>query len=310
MRIQKKRIRSLEKYLSPISLGSKIVFGVSGIARFAPILKKVGFTEALDMGETVLPASVFGARSRFNAHGSKLIHRDRPKEDSCRLIEWTWKQWAGGGELEERTDWRDRCVKRYPRTPIPAPSIELTIATNAQGEKLVVSSARVYVPEQRSQLLHIINLFLEIFGECEILQENLEAAIYLPQTLKRLNWRVLPPGQYPWNQVESIVKNMVERAPRGNQKLIADRLHTIHQYKPDFFAVGEAGFNGYFVFGFQTKNLFVLESIYSDNATYVLAEDWENLSKLTKAEILNQSLHEKRFVHRSGWHACVRQLLA
>lgn len=74
--------------------------------------------------------------------------------------------------------------------------------------------------------------------------------------------------------------------------------------------MGEAGFTGYFVFGFPAKKLFVLESIYSDNATYVLDEDWEQISRLTKAEILDQGLHQERLVHRVGWHTLVKKLLA
>lgn len=309
MKIKRKRIRTLEKYLSPIALGRKVVFSVSAVSCLAPKLKRVGF-KALEVGESVLPAPTFGARSRFNAHGGKLIHRDQPKEKACRLIEWSWKQWAGGGHLEKKSDWRDRCYSRYPRTPIPAASVELTIVTNAQGEKLVVSPAVEYTPENRPQLLNTINLFLEIFGECEILQEDLEAVMPIPGTLKRLNWRVLPQGQIPWNQVKSTVKTIVEGAARGNQRLIIDRLQTIHQYEPSFLAVGEAGFSGYFVFGFPAKKLFVLESIYSDNATYILNENWEKISRLSKAEILNQSLHQERFVHRVGWHSRVRKLLA
>ena len=143
--------------------------------RFEEVLPRVGFTMTLEPGELVLPAPVFGARSRFNASGGNLVHRDRPKEEVCHMVEWHWKQWAGGGELEDKSDWRDLCRQRYPRTPIPAPSVELQIAINTQFEKIVIGPAIEYTPENRALLLHIINLFLEIFGECEILQENLEA---------------------------------------------------------------------------------------------------------------------------------------
>jgi hypothetical protein len=95
-----------------------------------------------------------------------------------------------------------------------------------------------------------------------------------------------------------------------NQRLIADRLKTINQHNPSFHAVGTAGFTGYFVFGFPNKNLFVLESIYSGNATYILGKNWEKISQLTKAEILNQELHQRRLIHRVGWHISVQKLLA
>ncbi|MEH1860221.1 MAG: hypothetical protein V7L21_19980 [Nostoc sp.] len=308
MIIKKKRILNLEAYLNAITLGSKIVFNVSELQRFEEVLPRVGFTMALEPGELVLPARVFGARSRFNASGSHLVHRNLPKEEVCHLVEWHWKQWAGGGQLEDKSDWRDRCRKRYPRTPIPAPSIELKIANNSQGKKIVISPAIEYIPENRSLLLHIINLFLEIFGECEILQENLEAIVKVP--LKRLNWTILPTGRYPWNQLQHVIHGIIERAPRGNQALIKNRLATINQHEPSFVAIGQAGFSGYFVFGFPTKKLYVLESLACNNATYILDKDWENLSRLTKAEILDASLHKERVIHRRGWHTKVQKLLA
>jgi hypothetical protein len=298
MIIKKKRIRNLGKYISPITLGSRIVLGVKIAGHNVPILQKAGFTKTLDAGESVLPAPVFGSKS------------DKPKEETCRMIEWTWKQWAPGGQLEERTDWRDRCIQRYPRTSIPAPSAELTIVTNAEGEKLVISTAIEYLPDKQQHLLHIINLFLEIFGECEVLQENLESVISLPKTLRRLNWEVLPLGEMPWERFAATVKTIVEKASPKNQRLIADRLRTINQHNPSFHAVGTAGFTGYFVFGFPDKNLFVLESIYSGNATYVLGKNWEKISQLTKAEILSQELHQERLIHRVGWHTSIQKLLA
>lgn len=42
------------------------------------------------------------------------------------------------------------------------------------------------------------------------------------------------------------------------------------------------------------KNLFVLESTHLDNATYVLKSNWQELSQLTKREILRCELYQHR----------------
>ncbi len=73
--------------------------------------------------------------------------------------------------------------------------------------------------------------------------------------------------------------------------------------------MGRAGFDGYVIFGFPQKNLFVLENVHSDNATYVFEEDWAELSQMTKAQILSHDLHKDRLIHRRGWPAKVRRLL-
>lgn len=307
MLIRGRRIQNLESYLRCVTPGKRIVFGVGNIARFQGLLEKVGFTPALEVGESVLPSPIFGARSRYNSFGKCLIHKDRPKEIAYRMVEWHWKQWCGRGKTEEVSDFRDVPYQRYPRTHIPAPSVELRIAANVQGQRIIASPLIVYDASNHSRLLHIINLFLEIFGECQVFHENLNAMINVP--LKRLNWTVLPPGRYPWSKLRQEVKSVIERAPRGNQSIIENRLESINKYGPDFVAVGRAGFRGYIIFGFTSKNLFVLESIQFGNATYILGERWEEISTLTKAEILNDSLHQERIIHRVGWHRKVHGVL-
>ena len=75
----------------------------------------------------------------------------------------------------------------------------------------------------------------------------------------------------------------------------------INEYNPDFIAYGSSGFRGYIVFGFCKKNLFFLESIFPNNATYIFESDWEELSKLTKSEILNHNLQKGRLIHNANW---------
>lgn len=105
------------------------------------------------------------------------------------------------------------------------------------------------------------------------------------------------------------VEPFVRRQPRGNQPIIRARLQEVNKYKPEFVAVGQAGFDGYVIFGFPKKNLYVLESVHPDNATYVFEDEWQRLSQMTKAEILNHDLQKERIIHRAGWPARIRRLL-
>jgi hypothetical protein len=76
------------------------------------------------------------------------------------------------------------------------------------------------------------------------------------------------------------------------------------------FLGGQAGFEGYLIFGFTEKDLFVLESLVYGNATYVLGSNWESLAGLTKKEILAADLHVARIIHRQGWDSEIARLLA
>ena len=55
--------------------------------------------------------------------------------------------------------------------------------------------------------------------------------------------------------------------------------------------------------------IYVLESLIYGNATYILGENWENLSQLSKAEILNGNHHLERFVHGENWEDNLKEFI-
>jgi len=273
-----------------------------------PVLDRIGFAPEKSIGDSVLPTSDFGPVSRYNTDGKLVIHKDKPKETAYRQAEWHWQEWRGRHATEEQSRIVDVPYERYPRTFIPPPSIELTIGKTAAGRLAILSPRIEFNASNKNSITHIINLFLEIFGRCEVFSDSLEEMVSSP--LRRLNWRILPPGKYPWPKLKSQIDRLLQYATKGNRKVIEYRLWVINSYAPAFHAIGQAGFRGYIVFGFPDRNLFFLESMYFGNATYVFAENWETLSKMTKAEILSQDLHVDRIIHRQGWQQRVHQLLS
>lgn len=307
MIIQQKRIRNIHSHLKHIPLGDKIIYGVTGLNRFTEQLQAVGFSENLSIGELVLPAGIFGSVSQFNAEGKQIIHRNKPKETAYRMAMWHWTEWRGRYNTEEMSKIVDIPYKRYPRTFAPPPSIELQIALSANQQPIVIGPTILYAEENTPLMVHIVNLFLEIFGECYIFTENLEEIIVAPT--RHLNWKILPPGERPWEQLRSEIEPIIRREPKGNRQVIQHRFATINRHKPEFVAIGQAGFQGYVVFGFPKRNLYILECTKINNATYVFGTDWKRLSQMTKAEILNDNLQTDRIIHRTSWYPRVRHLL-
>lgn len=305
MLIRKRRIRNLSANLPGIRRGESLVFAITRPEQHVDRLERIGFTRDLQAGERVLPRPN-GPIGRFNANGRYIVHKNRPKETAYRQVMWTWTQWHGPYRVE-RTEARDVLYERYPRTFVPPPSVELAVATNTRGEKLVASPAFEYTSANDGRIMHVVNLLLELFGECTVLRSNLDEVIRAE--VRRLNWEVLPQGRMPWERLRPHVDPFVRRQRRGNRPLIEQRLQTINDHGPEFVALGRAGFSGYVVFGFPEQNLYVLESVNRDNATYVFEEDWQRLSQMTKAEILDRNLQKERIIHREGWPAEIRRLL-
>lgn len=308
MIIQKKSIRNPDKYLGFLRQGSSIVIGVRNIGRFHELLRTIGFSDGMRSGETILPPAAFGPNSQFNSNGKYLVHKDRKKENRyVRTVWWEWEQWAGYGHTEHHEDWKDIYQWCYPRTFIEPPSVQLILAKLPDGNLAVTSSAFDWELGSDEPAKHIINLFLEIFGEAEIFTEDLQSLA--PAKLIRLNWEILPKGQMPWEQLRKHMKPIIDKTRDGSRRFAQERLEALSAYSPDFTAVGRGGFHGYVVFGFDNKNTYIVESGHYGNATYVFGNDWEQLAQLTKKEVLDGKLEKARIIHSASWFKDINKLL-
>ena len=127
-------------------------------------------------------------------------------------------------------------------------------------------------------------MFLEIFGFCEIFDEDLDL-IDIHNKIKRCNWELLPPG------VRTIALTSIKREKESKKKK-----------RPDYnqIFVGSGGFTGYYAFVF--KNTCFLENGYYGNATYVVPNDkWKELSQLSKQEVLSTTDVIDKVNHTSDW---------
>lgn len=60
---------------------------------------------------------------------------------------------------------------------------------------------------------------------------------------------------------------------------------------PACWLVSAAGFSRYVVYGWGEHELYVLESTEVNNATYVLKKNWEAVSGMTKAQVLDEGMY-------------------
>ncbi len=295
VRISQTRIRSINR-VSPFLTGKLVAFGIP-LQDAWDKLQKIWFPQNPSDGTTILPAVVW-AVTRFNAEGKEKVRRDLEKETLYRQHMWSWKDWSGK-EYEEVVDVP---YQRYPRDFIAPPGIELTVT----GGKIV--SPVFHIDTQQDEIVHAVNIFLEIFRSCDILDEDLEEIMALSG--RRVNWRILPKWPIPWEKLEQEMLPILEKQKPQVRTMFKERFETVQQYGPDFLVLGEGGFSWYVVFGFEEKNLFLCESLWSGNAVYIFEENWEELSKKTKAEILSKNLQKDRIPHYKDWQKKIHQLLS
>lgn len=295
----RKKVRSLTAHLKPFALSQGFYVVFAGLEGRLADVAKVGFTVPPVVGERLLPSGEFGIASRRNADGEEIVHKDQPLETHYRQREWTWKEFRGRYDYEEKSKIVEVPYKRYPRSWKKPHGVELQVRT-APNDALVITAGpfrRADVDQEL--LLNSVHIFIELFGECSLVKQDLREAAQ-PQ-VRRLNWDILPPGKYPWARAEPAVERVISTAPAGDQAVIRERVKAVTAYEPDFIAVGRNGFCRYMVYGWDKHQLYVLESTEVNNATYVLKKNWETVSSMTKAEVLDSGAHHARLVHRNSW---------
>ena len=306
MRIGKKRIHNLQQYLADLSAGEPYRV----IARITPdrenLLSRAGFPANSEHGTTVLPAMI-GPVSRHNAEGTWRILHDQPKESRyIRTVRWRWTQWAGRDQTKEMEEERDIFRDCYPRELVTPPAIELSVV-ECDGDRFITSPTIENDTASATRGKHVINLMLELFGTCETHTADLAKIADAP--VNRVNWHMLPPGEYPWPRLEEHMKAALRRHSNDDFRILMDRQETIKSYGPDEIYVGSGGFSDYVAYRFTTLGIVVMESIQRDNALYVFGEDWERVSQLTKAEVLSNQFHRDRLIHAKGWRARLHAVL-
>lgn len=292
-----KRIRNLDKHLIGLEKNEKFNIGLDIDKINKSRLVALGL-DSLSINESTLPTMI-GPVSRFNARGKFRSLKDLPKEDRyITTREWTREEWIGGGQTQTVTSHVDIYRECYQQEFLPPPSIELT---KIKSEKtFFISDELVNSASNEELILHTINMYLELFGEFDILRGGKLVKV---KTVK-VNWRFLPPGEKIWSK---ILEHIKEHNNKGDSILnvITERQEFIEKLNPKMTYVGAGGFSDYIAYLFE--DFTILESIAFGNALYIFKDNWKNLSQLTKGELLKKNL-AKRIIHTNGWKIQVSNL--
>lgn len=289
MILTNKRIVNVDKVLVDFDENEEVQIILYNADKYKSILDEIGF-DTLNIGESVLP-SFKGSVSRYNSDGKYKLLRDLPKEYYLVTMDI-----LAFGKYPTTAVFSK---KRYQKELIDAPTEELTICPDKDGKKIVSSKLIKITKENKPLIKHIINLFLEIFKECQVVDKNFISRVKTP--IKRLNWNLLPKGKMSWDKLQKHLDKTKKSKTNKNSKDIYGRINYINSFGPDFIATGNGGFNDYVVLGFEDKNLYILENHKAQNATYIFEKNWKDLTQLTKGDILREKLQKARLIHTTFW---------
>lgn len=303
----KARLREFGK--ASVVAGCSRTYSAESLTRGALAHLGVTLTNSnLSYPKSVVPNEGSGRFSYRNVNGQEIVRRDLPIETHYRSVETP--NW---GDSYNGTHTVDLPYQKYPRDFIAPKMLEIkiSVANDDSGRSeyvFIFNVARVLEPKTKgfeSDLLEDLNLLQENIGTCGVHKSDATVADYL-KTL-RVSWEVLPPG----TRDEAIERVFRGRSPSVKEKaLVEDRYDFLKSLKPKKLVFGISGLQRYFG-GLMRDDLVVFENIEYGNAVYIMFDDWKDLSKRTRTELLSGRFGDnfERVLHVRGWKSSIREIV-
>ena len=164
----------------------------------------------------------------------------------------------------------------------------MVLTKDKNDRKFIIANIKDY--SNKSLLKQIINMFLEVFGYCEIFNEDLDL-VKDNLLIKRCNWEILPKG------IKIDIKSLKDKKKHKskNKGFEEYRIETLNKFNPIDIFCGTGGFTGYYAFIFN--KYCYLESSYYGKAAYVIpVKNWENYQKCQKVIYFLQSILLRKLI--------------
>lgn len=253
--------------------------------------------------DEVLPDPAKGTWARRNVEGWEIPRKDLPKytksfsHESPNFGDWS----LGSHEVT---------VERevYHKDIFPGYGTTIKIAELKRDENSITLSFqldRVFdsVPNEARELLFAINIFQESVGRTDIKPTDVPASSFA-STLQ-VDWEILPVG----DKEEAIkqVKARLNPTPK-EAKVIEERMDLLLALHPINLIAGKSGFARY-VGALYNDELVVFENIRYGNAIYIMFNEWQRLSRMSRLDLINSEEKFERIVHANNWEYRVRSIV-
>jgi hypothetical protein len=255
----------------------------------------------------ILPRPDVGRYSKYNVYGREIVHHDLPMVSKGYSVDSpNFGDWSKGSH--DVTWYKDVYQREYLAPKYLEMKIEL-IGVDDRNNYVFKFTVDDILDESsadfQDDLLFNLNLLQENTGNHGVYATDADLSEYLRSLY--VSWEILPPGEIEEN-ITRILTGLRSNDPKLRQKL-TDRFKFLSSLKPRNFVQGTSRFQRYF--GAQFANdLVVFENVAYGNAIYIMFQNWEELSKITRVDLLSTASQEFiRIRHTKTWKLKLKRVI-
>lgn len=271
--------------------------------------KDLGITfdsNGITFPSTIEPDKLNGLYARRNRNGIVRVLKHLPKVTKT----YSWETPNFGDSTKgTHTVYVSRLVYQRALEPPRDWSISLTMLNEDENSIRFKCQINTILDRQRSDfendLFFAINLLQEQFRDCHVFDANMSDEEIAKATI--VGWEIFPPGTRE-NTLSFIFSRMRNKSPE-RQHEITSRMDVLDGLHPTEYIYGEGMDSRYFGAKFG-ENIVAFENVDYGNALYILFDNWQEISKMSRIDILKR--HERdfiRIIHKKGWESALKRHL-
>jgi hypothetical protein len=254
--------------------------------------------------EVIYPEKMSGIYARRNRNGIVWILKNLPK--ITKTYSFESPNFGDPNKRFHPTYWSREV---YQRRLEPPRDWELTLTIISQDEehlRIKVSINAVFDrqhPDFRKDLFFAINLLQEQCRDCHVFRADIS-----DDELARITtvgWEIFPPGTMD-RAITAITSRLRVPSPQ-RQREIEHRAYALANLHPTEYIVG-SGMNSHYFGAKFGENIVAFENIDYGNALYILFDNWQEISQMSRIDILKR--HERdfiRIIHKDGWQKVLKR---
>lgn len=257
--------------------------------------------------EIILPNPKIGSVSKENLNGKEIVHKDKEKvkKDIYLGERPSFGDWSKGSF----SLWQRRDV--YQKSFIQPRGYGIKVDVNSYDKEdnsweVVFTINHTFLRSEsnfNNDLLFALSLLNEVTRKYNIYPSDMSAKDIISS--RYISWSLFPPGE---RDIKNALSQRLSKSNNKHKEVVLDRAKVIEELKPQKFIYSTDLSNDYYGALFK-DNLVVFENIKYGNATYILYDDWEDISKLSRSEILNTRDDFDRVLHNSNWQKSLADIL-
>lgn len=247
-----------------------------------------------------MPAASVGRFSDRNLNGWEIVRRDLPMIQ--KIYSWETPNFGDAATYGSHTHWQKRDVYQREIFQPSLYKIEIELL-NSPGTGIALVKFWIEQvfdrksPSFENELLFAVNLLQENTGVSGVFRSDATREEFIGT--QQLDWEIFPPGNG-----EELIASLARRhgglSPQARHDT-KDRVRLFQSLPVERFIRGGNSFAEYFG-ALYANDLVVFESLNYGNALYVLYDDWEDVSKRSRTELLKGTTKNyDRFPYTEGW---------